>query len=132
MKRTKWIFATLLVVAGLSSAMTVFGKSVKADLGLEQKMSICDGLGTFSVDATWNRNPDSPTYAVASGHKCRLNGVVCGTKGGCGTVLCAGPGKCEAHLTNCQIGRGGRWIRVQETVGGRFQNLITSAPSYCR
>jgi hypothetical protein len=129
MKRFSWI---LLAITITFPSINAFGVSRIHDFGLVQKSSVCDGLGTYTVEATWNPIEGVQTYAFASGNHCQLKGVVCGTKGGCGTVTCAGPGLCKATLTSCQIGRGGAWIRVFDGVGVRYQNLGTRAPSYCR
>jgi hypothetical protein len=100
------------------------------NFGLAQKWSQCAGPGRYNVRMTFQPIAGTSTYHVGSGNKCQLNHVVCGVGGGCGTVTCGGPGRCEMVLGQCQQGRGGSWIGI--TGAGLAQRARTAAPRRCQ
>jgi hypothetical protein len=131
MKMATSVLAYALLVLGLSAAEMAMGRTTPYDFHLTQKMSQCDGAGTYAIDVTWTPGPTPPAYYFASGNQCRINGAVCGTSGHCGSVSCAGPGPCQAHFVGCQQGRGAPWLRVVDA-GGHIQQIATSGPRPCR
>ena len=122
--------AMVLLIAGSFLADDAGAVTRPYNFGFNQKWSECSGPGRFNVRMTWTPVADSTTYQFASGNKCQLRNVVCGTHGGCGEVACKGPGPCEAVFGQCQQGRGGSWLRI--TSPGRYQNLHISGPRPCR
>ncbi len=136
MKLHKLVLFTVLGVL-LTAASAFLPEDAAAatrpyNFGLTQKWSQCSGPGRFNILMTWTPVSDSTTdaYAFASGNKCQLRNVTCGTHGGCGEVICKGRGPCEAEFGQCQQGRGGSWIRV--TSPGRLQNVAISGPRLCK
>ena len=128
MKTHEW-FGALLVLACALFASEAAAATRVYNFGLTQKWSECAGPGLYNVRVTFTPVADSTTYYVNSGNRCQLRNVVCGIGGGCGTVTCSGPGPCEVVLSQCQQGRGGRWMGV--SAPGRYQRMVTSAPRPC-
>lgn len=126
-------FSGLRIALGLVFALLAMAAGAVTrpyDFGLTQHWSECSGPGRFNVRMRWTPVADAKNYAIASGNKCQLRNVVCGTAGGCGTAPCTGPGPCEVVLGQCQQGRGGSWVRV--VAPGRYQNKAISGPRLCQ
>jgi hypothetical protein len=128
MKFARWMLFVL--VASATIPLSAAAKYTLFDFGLKQKWSQCDGPGTYNLDLVWAPVAGALEFVVASGNQCRLNGRVCGTRAGCGTHVCPAKGVCEMHLTGCQQGRGGAFVRIADPAG-RYQNLTTAAPRRC-
>lgn len=111
MTRCNWVLGVLLIGASLLF-VPVSAKQTKADLGLTQGPTICDGKQTYRYLATWKARPGSLSYQVATGNQCKFNGITCGISSKTCPVKCTADGGCSAQLTQCQIGHGSPWVRV--------------------
>ena len=138
MKRSTWISATLLSVAGLVCAVTALGKSMPYDFQLTQTLAGCDDsvkLATFYADITWNPMPGSRTFKIGTGNHCELSGKVCGLSSSVCTFTCPGTGPCKARLEHCQISRGSYRLSIVEVASAKYQHppVTTKPPSdLCR
>ena len=128
MTRCNSVLGMLFIGASLLF-VPVSAKQTKADLGLTQGPTICDGKHSYHYLATWKARPGSLSYQVATGNQCKLKGITCGISSKTCPVTCAANGECSAHLTACKIGRGSPWVRVGATDYTVYQQIPAYAAS---
>jgi hypothetical protein len=119
-------FAAVLLVVSAAD-----GRLTKANLGLTQQLSICDGKATYGYAALWNGAP-GVRFQVNSGNQCKLAGAVCGISSRTCYSTCDANGQCSAQLSACQVGRGSPWVKVTAMDGTVFQQITAMAPSRCQ